>query len=81
MTTIDVFEETRKEPPARTGFFVQLRQGWRAYVHRFEERRIIVKLSRKDGRLLRDMGFEPEDIYAALDGTWDQVPRRLLPRI
>jgi uncharacterized protein YjiS (DUF1127 family) len=81
MATIDVFEATRSESPVHTGFFAQLLEAWQAYVRQIEEHRTIVKLSRLDPHLIRDMGFEPADIYAALDGTWDEDARRAFPRV
>lgn len=40
---------------------------------RHAERRTVVQLSRLDPHLLRDMGFDPERIADALEGSWDEV--------
>ncbi|MCT8999002.1 DUF1127 domain-containing protein [Chelativorans intermedius] len=60
-----------------------LMAGWRAMRLHRQERRAIVEISRLDPRLIRDMGFDPEQIYEALDGSWDEVDPtglgRLLP--
>jgi uncharacterized protein YjiS (DUF1127 family) len=45
-------------------------RGMRCYS---QERQVIVALSRLGPRLIRDMGFDPEQVYEALDGTWDEV--------
>ena len=58
---------------ARYDLWGTLRAGWRAVLRHREERRIVVALSRKPPRLLRDMGMDPEQVYAALDGSWDEV--------
>ncbi|WP_444728897.1 hypothetical protein [Neoaquamicrobium sediminum] len=44
-----------------------------------------MKLSRLPVHVIRDMGFDPESVYAALDGSWDEVDparpyRNHLPR-
>lgn len=40
---------------------------------RIEERRTLVRLSRLSPHLIRDMGIDPDDVYAALKGSWDEV--------
>jgi len=37
------------------------------------ERREIAHLSRHSPRMLRDLGYNPADIYRAVEGTWDEV--------
>jgi uncharacterized protein YjiS (DUF1127 family) len=79
MATFDLFDnihdgERARRIPAPASFFAPLVAAWQAYRRRFEERRIIVKLSRKDAHLLRDMGFEPDEIYDAVHSSWDEVP-------
>jgi hypothetical protein len=55
--------------------------GWAAFRRRRFERASIVRISRMDPHLIRDMGFEPEAIYAALDGTWEELdPGRFTTR-
>jgi uncharacterized protein YjiS (DUF1127 family) len=81
MATIDIFEATRRESPVRIGFFARLIAIWQAYIRQVEEHRAIVRLSRLGPHLIRDMGFDPDEIHAALDGTWDEYPRRSFPRV
>lgn len=65
-------------------FLGTLLTRWHAMRCYRQERRVIVALSRLDPRLIRDMGFDPEQVYETLDGTWDEVDpadyRSLLPR-
>lgn len=79
--------ELREHAPirvARYDFLATLRAGWRAMLAHREERRIIVEVSRLPVHVIRDMGFDPERVYEALDGTWDEVDpanyRAYLPR-
>jgi uncharacterized protein YjiS (DUF1127 family) len=58
-----------------------LRVGWRAMRRYRRLHRDLVKLSRKPPRLLRDMGLDPEQVYQALDGTWDEVGPAHLSRL
>ena len=55
----------------RPGIFIRLGQTARAVAHRFGDRRTVGRLSRLDARLIRDMGFEPDAIYGAVEGSWD----------
>lgn len=57
----------------RYDFLATLRAGWRAMLAHREERRAVVKLSRLPVHVIRDMGFDPERVYEALDGSWDEV--------
>ncbi len=81
MATIDLFEANRSERPVRISLFAPLLEAWQAYVRQVEEHRTIVRLSRLDPHLIRDMGFDSADIHAALEGTWDENPRRSFPRV
>lgn len=68
--------ELREQAPirvARYDFLATLHAGWRAMLAHREERRMIVKVSRLPARIIRDMGFDPELVYEALDGSWDEV--------
>lgn len=47
--------------------------GWRAFRQHRAERRTLVALSRMGPHMIRDLGFDPEQVYAALDGSWDEV--------
>ncbi len=74
MATYELFG-TASEAPVRAGNSVVdvLFSSVGQMVRRFEERRTIVKLSRLDPHLIRDMGFDPAAIYGALEGSWDEV--------
>jgi uncharacterized protein YjiS (DUF1127 family) len=79
MATFDLFDsihesERTRRISAPASFFAPLVEAWQAFRRRFEERQIIVKLSRKDAHLLRDMGFDPDEIYDAVHNSWDEVP-------
>ena len=83
MTAID-FSVKYHEDLTRYDILGALRAGWQAFARRRQERRAIVAISRLAPHVIRDMGFEPEEIYGALNGTWDEVDpvnfRILLPR-
>jgi uncharacterized protein YjiS (DUF1127 family) len=81
MATIDLFEANRSERPVRFGLLTPLLEAWQGYVRQVEEHRTIVRLSRLDPHIIRDMGFDPADLHAALEGTWDENPRRSFPRV
>ncbi|MCT7375907.1 hypothetical protein [Chelativorans salis] len=72
MSTTAIFGEFRKGR-VRYDFLGTLLAGWRAMRLHRRERRAIVAISRLDPRLISDMGFDPERIYEALDGSWDEV--------
>ena len=52
---------------------------WTEFVAARRQHRTLVALSRMRPERLRDMGFEPAAIYAAVRGTWDEVPDTRLP--
>jgi hypothetical protein len=77
MTAIELSEEFR-DGRARYDFMGTLLAGWRAMRRHRQRRREIVAISRHGPRLIRDMGFDPEEVYKVLDGSWDEVdPARL----
>lgn len=55
--------------PRAPGLRVLLASWWAAQA----ERRQIARLSRLSPRRLRDLGYNPADIYRAVEGTWDEV--------
>ncbi len=57
----------------RYDFLGALIAGWRAFRQRRQERRTLVEISRLGPRAIRDMGLDPEQVYSALDGSWDEV--------
>ncbi|WP_159590804.1 hypothetical protein [Chelativorans xinjiangense] len=78
MSTTAISAKLRKER-VRYDLLGTLLAGWRAMRLHRRERRAMVAISRLDPRLISDMGFDPELIYEALDGSWDEVdPARLL---
>jgi uncharacterized protein YjiS (DUF1127 family) len=58
-----------------------LTELWRKFVRRRQEHRALVNLSRLPPHLIRDMGFDPERIYDALDGTWDELGDPRFPKV
>ncbi|KXF77011.1 hypothetical protein ATN84_13580 [Paramesorhizobium deserti] len=72
MTAIELSARAR-EKTARYDFLGTLIAGWRAMRRHRQERRELVALSRRTPRVIRDMGFDPEEIYAALNSSWDEV--------
>lgn len=83
MTAFELSAEFR-EGHVRYDFLGTLLAGWHAMRRHRRERRALVAISRLGPRLIRDMGFEPQQIYAALEGSWDEVDpaklQRFLPR-
>lgn len=75
MLTIEVTDQ-EGDNSRRPGGIVAVIGVWRKIRSRYEMRRDLVHLSRLSPRLIRDAGLDPERIYAALDGSWDEVPRR-----
>lgn len=68
----------------RYDFIGALGAGWRAFRQRRRERRTLIEISRLGPRVIRDIGLDPEQVYEALDGSWDEMEplrlRWLLPR-
>lgn len=64
-------DASRTRPSAPVG--AALRSLWQSTVRRRLERRTLVKLSRLPPHVVRDMGFDPERIAEALEGSWDEV--------
>lgn len=42
---------------------------WQAIAARFARKSLLRKLSRHDPHLLRDMGFDPSEVYGEFEGT------------
>ncbi|MBB2970329.1 hypothetical protein [Mesorhizobium sp. RMAD-H1] len=72
MTAIELSTRFRQKTD-RYDFLGTLIAGWTAMRHHRQERREFVALSRLAPHVIRDMGFDPEEIYAALNGSWDEV--------
>ena len=73
MTTFDICDSVPRQVPNRSGAFAGLLKAIRVWRDTMEEHRILVELSRRDPHLIRDMGFEPDAVYHAVDGSWDEV--------
>lgn len=70
---------TRRRRPATTMLEGFKRYWWRILeAHRAS--RLTHQLSRMDSRLLKDMGFDPVEIRAAVRNSWDEIePGRYHP--
>ncbi|RCS24497.1 DUF1127 domain-containing protein [Phyllobacterium salinisoli] len=62
-----------REKRVRYDVLGTLLMGWRAMRRHREERRELVALSRLGPHIIRDMGFDPEEVYMALNGSWDDI--------
>lgn len=87
MATLDVALKTRYEAAnarVRYDLLGALQAGWHAFLERRRERRLLVEISRLPPHMILDMGLDPELVYEALDGSWDEVDpsswQGLLPR-
>jgi uncharacterized protein YjiS (DUF1127 family) len=67
MTAIELCEYVEPQP-RRLGLLRKLQTLWAALLRWRQQRRTLTMLSRLDPRLLTDMGFKPQEIYAATDG-------------
>ncbi len=83
MTAMELSREFREER-VRYDFLGALQAAWRASVVNRRERQNLIVLSRLPQHVIRDIGLGPEEVYAALDGGWDEVDpaayRSHLPR-
>ena len=74
MATYDGFEAITTETPVagekHTGGLAAL---WRRLQKTLEDRRTLRKLYHLDPHVLRDMGFEPAEIYSAYEGAFGEV--------
>ena len=76
MTTLAITLPVR--PLAGRSLRDDLAQLWHNEVARHRHRRLLRQLSRRDPRLVADMGFDPEEVQAAAEGTWDELhPERV----
>ena len=44
-----------------------------AWLGRRRERRLMAQLSRLSPHMIRDIGLDPDEVYDAVAGTWDEV--------
>lgn len=83
MATTETFGIARAETnsrPATQGLVANLRTIIDTAIRRAQDRRALVRISRLDPHIIHDMGFDPEAIYAALDGSWDGIDLKRLER-
>jgi uncharacterized protein YjiS (DUF1127 family) len=70
MTTMDIGATFGRPTPrialAVPGFI-------RTLIRRRRERRLFALLSRLPPHLIRDVGFDPEEVYDAVEGTWYEI--------
>ena len=60
------------EAATRSAFALP-RRLWRTMAERFVRRRTLRKLYRLDPHILRDMGFDPAEVYGMYEGTLGEV--------
>ena len=78
MTAIELSREYEARR-MRYDFLGALQVGWRAFVAHRRERDTVIALARLSPRALRDIGIDPEQVYDAVDGGWDEIdPHRLV---
>lgn len=53
--------------------FAAANRAWHRFLAYRAEQATSRQLSRKEPRLLRDMGFDPSSIRAAVRGSWDEI--------
>ena len=69
MTTIDLFGPTDISDARNDQTFVaSMKRLWATFRQNRSQRRNATRMSRLNERLLRDIGVEPEDVYAAVEG-------------
>lgn len=69
MSTLEIYDTAAATAPADrnrlTSFFRRL---WAAHKRRRAERKMVLTIASLDDRLLRDVGIEPQDVIAAMNG-------------
>ena len=60
------------ETATRSAFALP-RRLWTTIVERIVRRRTLRKLYRLDPHILRDMGFDPAEVYGMYEGTFGEV--------
>ena len=83
MTAID-FSGGFRQLPVWHGRLGALRTAWAGFQRRRQERRAVVAISHLPRHVIRDIGFDPEQVHEAVGGGWDAVDpvgfRILLPK-
>ena len=70
MTTIDI-SATFDRPTPRIALAVP--SFIPTLIRRHRERRLLVLLSRLPPHLICDAGFDPDEVYGAVEGTWNEI--------
>lgn len=74
MAIYDTISDVAYHPiPARTGFFRAIARAFQTVGKDFADYRELVRISRMSPRMIRDMGFDPAEIYAAVEPDWGDV--------
>jgi len=77
MAHLDMFDTARTETAVRIGNpFAALVLVVQGAINHHNQRRLVVRLSRLPNHVVRDMGFDPEKVIDALEGSWDDVSIR-----
>ncbi len=79
MTILELHQTAAIHAPAATRLLPRLQRLWLQFVARHRQRRLMSRLSRLSPERLRDMGFDPAAVYAAVRGTWDELSDARLP--
>lgn len=74
MTTCDYVEAPAIGTGRYAGLLSAIGAAYGRALQRQRDRRLIAELSRRNPRVLADMGFDPDAIYAAVESTWDAAP-------
>ena len=59
--------------PVSLKLWKAVRSGWKAYLAFRQQRRTLRALSYLHPRLIRDIGYEPDNVYQVLDSPWDEL--------
>ena len=70
MTTIDISAPFGRATPR---IALAVPSFIRTLIHRRRERRLFAILSRLPPHVIRDAGFDPEEVYGAVEGTWYEI--------
>ncbi|HEV7278027.1 MAG TPA: hypothetical protein VGN80_17235 [Devosiaceae bacterium] len=72
-TTVEISEYLGERPQPQATVRLPLPRFLQNALRDWQERRAMVRISRLSPHLIRDMGFDPDCLYDALDGTWDEI--------
>jgi uncharacterized protein YjiS (DUF1127 family) len=68
-----IHAERFREQPRASRLLGTLRTGWDGFLRRREERRALLRLWQLGPHLVRDAGFDPEVVGAAVGGGWEDL--------